>query len=96
MDKFVVVRTDEEDINVVTYKDTFDKAYDVLIDNFLSYIDDGQKIDIVSAYISGETEEYENLMTLKRGMDTADAWISGEISIDECYHAWKIIPVAFE
>lgn len=96
MEKYVVIRTDNEDINVVAYKDTFDKAFDVMIKNLLEQIDDRQKIDIVSAYISGETEEYERLMVLERGMDTADVWISGELSNDECYHAWKIIPVAFE
>ena len=43
MEKYVVIRTDNEDINVVAYEEHIGDAFDIMMENFLEYMNEVQK-----------------------------------------------------
>ena len=42
MDKYVVIRTDNEDINVAAYEDNIGDAFDVMTKDFFEYLNEKQ------------------------------------------------------
>lgn len=95
MDKYVVIRTDNEDINVVAYKDNIGNAVDVMTKDFFEYLDEKQKADILMGLLCNE-EDATEFVYGSLDNDSPELWMSAEVSDDDYYHNWKIIPVAFE
>ena len=95
MEKYVVVRTDNEDVNVVTYEEHIGDAFDIMMENFLEYMNEVQKRDILIDFICND-EGMTDYVGGSREEDTAELWMSAEVSDDGYSHCWKIIPVAFD